>query len=115
MNLEEMKCTKRRIELLNRMGIYSVEELLRTYPTRYETIQSTPFLEWKENDMVCFEGLICKQAYVVRLSKNRSMTKFKVISWDEELEITLSFLSSVLDIISSLPFSFITSTFIPGF
>ena len=33
----------------------------------------------------------------------------------EELEITLSFLSSVLDIISSLPFSFITSTFIPGF
>ncbi|MCI7802588.1 MAG: ATP-dependent DNA helicase RecG [Floccifex porci] len=89
MNLEEMKCTKRRIELLNRMGIYSVEELLRTYPTRYETIQSTPFLEWKENDMVCFEGLICKQAYVVRLSKNRSMTKFKVISWDEELEITL--------------------------
>ena len=31
------------------------------------------------------------------------------------MEITLSFLSSVLDIISSLPFSFITSTFIPGF
>lgn len=89
MNLEVMKCTKRRTELLNRMGINSVEELLKTYPMRYEKIQSTPFLDWKENDSVCFEGLICRQAQVIRLSKNRSMTKFKVISWDEELEITL--------------------------
>ncbi|MGN1277314.1 MAG: ATP-dependent DNA helicase RecG [Floccifex sp.] len=89
MKLEEMKCTKRRIELLNRMNIYSVEELLKTYPIRYEMIQSTPFLQWKDHDNVCFEGLICNQAQVIRLGKNRSMTKFKVISWDEELEITL--------------------------
>ena len=89
MELEKIKLTKRRIELLNKMEIHSVEELLRTYPYRYESIQSTPFLQWKENDTVCFEGLICKQAHVIRLGKNRSMTRFHVISWDEDLEITL--------------------------
>ena len=89
MKLKEIELTKRRIELLNKMGIESVEQLLKTYPYRYETIQATPFSSWQESDTVCFEGLICKQAHVVRLQKNRSMTKFHVISWDEDLEITL--------------------------
>ena len=89
MNLTSLSLTKRRLELMEKMEIRSVEDLLKTYPYRYETVQSTPFSSWKEQDSVCFEGLICKQAYVVRLGKNRSMTKFHVISWDEDLEITL--------------------------
>ena len=89
MELQQIKLTKRRIELLNKMGIESVEQLLKTYPYRYETIQTTPFSLWKEQDTVCFEGLICKQAHMVRFGKNRSMTKFHVISWNEELEITI--------------------------
>ncbi len=89
MELKKIQLTKRRIELLNKMGIESVEQLLKTYPMRYETIQTIPFSSWKEQDSVCFEGLICRQAYVHRFGKNRSMTKFHVISWDEDLEITI--------------------------
>ncbi|MBQ0065696.1 MAG: ATP-dependent DNA helicase RecG [Firmicutes bacterium] len=89
MELKKLKLTARRMEFLDKLGIHSIEELLKTYPYRYEKLEAKPFSEWEEKDTVCFEGLICNQARVVRLGKNRSMTKFKVISWDEELEITM--------------------------
>ena len=89
MNLSALKLTKRRLERMDKMGIHSVEEVLKTYPYRYESIESTPFSSWQEGSSVAFEGLICKQAQVIRLSKNRSMTKFHVISWDEDIEVTL--------------------------
>ncbi|MDO4467569.1 MAG: ATP-dependent DNA helicase RecG [Bacillota bacterium] len=89
MELKKLKLTDRRMDLLQKLGIHSIEELLKTYPFRYEKLEAKPFSSWQEKDNVCFEGLICNQARVVRLGKNRSMTKFKVISWDEELEITM--------------------------
>lgn len=89
MELKKLKLTARRMEFLEKLGIHSIEELLKTYPFRYEKLEAKPFSEWQEKDTICFEGLICNQARVVRLGKNRSMTKFKVISWDEELEITM--------------------------
>lgn len=89
MELNELKLTARRQALLVKMGIHSVEELLKTYPFRYETIDQIPFKDWKEHQSVAFEGLICSQARVIRFGKKRSMTKFKVLSWNEELEVTL--------------------------
>ncbi len=89
MELSELKLTSRRHGLLVKMGITNVEQLLRTYPYRYETIEATPFSSWEEHQTICFEGRICSRAQVIRFGKNRSMTKFNVISNDEELHITL--------------------------
>lgn len=89
MELNQLKLTPRRQELLHKMGIDSIESLLKTYPFRYESFQALPFCQWQENETVCFEGLICSPARVIRLQKKRSMTKFHVLSWNEELEITL--------------------------
>lgn len=89
MELKTLKLTPRRMELLEKMSIHSVEDLLKTYPMRYETIQSLPFDQWKKGDSVCFEGLIASTCKVIRLRQNRTMTRFNVISWNEELEITL--------------------------
>ena len=89
MDLNVLKLTSRRQGLLAKMGIASVEDLLETYPFRYETIEIIPYDQWQENDHVCFEGLICQTARVIRFGKNRSMTKFTVISYDQEIEVTL--------------------------
>ena len=89
MELKEIKLTERRIALLNKMDIHTVEDLLTTYPYRYENITAVPYENWNPSDTVAFEGMICSAAHVVRLGNKRSMTKFKVISWNEELEITL--------------------------
>lgn len=89
MELKNLKLTKRRNDFLQKMNVKTIEDILRLYPLRYESRQAVPFSMWKVKDNVCFEGLICSKAVVVRFGKNRSMTKFKVISWNEELTITL--------------------------
>ena len=89
MQINELKITSRRLALLVKMNILTVEDLLRYFPLRYDTVQVLPYSTWQNKDNVVFQGLICSQARVIRLSKNRSMTKFKVMSWNEELNITL--------------------------
>ena len=89
MELKNLKLTKRRSDLLKRQNIHTIEDLLRCYPFRYEMIQALPFSNWKEKEKVSFEGLICSHVSVVRFGKNRSMTRFKVITWNEEIEVTL--------------------------
>ena len=84
-----MKITSRRLGLLVKMGIQTVEDLLKYYPLRYETRCIKEFSQWQEKENVIFSGLICAPARVIRLGKNRTMTKFKVMSWNEELNITL--------------------------
>lgn len=89
MKINELKITSRRLGLLVKMGLETVEDVLKYYPLRYDTVSPLPFLEWQEKENVVFQGLICTPARVIRLSKNRSMTKFKVMSWNEELNVTL--------------------------
>ena len=89
MQINELKITSRRLGLLVKMNILTVEDLLKYYPLRYDTVQTLPYASWNEKESVVFQGLICSAARVIRLSKNRSMTKFKVMSWNEELNITL--------------------------
>ncbi len=89
MLINEMKITSRRLGLLVKMGIQTVEDLLKYYPLRYETRCIKEFSHWQEKENVIFSGLICAPARVIRLGKNRTMTKFKVMSWNEELNITL--------------------------
>lgn len=89
MELNKLKITARRLGYLEKMGIESIESLLTTYPSRYQTIEVVPFSQWELNQSVCFEGLICQSGRVFRFGRNRSFTKFTVLSWNEELEITL--------------------------
>lgn len=89
MLINEMKITSRRLGLLVKMGIQTVEDLLKYYPLRYETRCIKEFSQWQEKENVIFSGLICAPARVIRLGKNRTMTKFKVMSWNEELNVTL--------------------------
>lgn len=89
MDLSLLKLTPRRRQILEKMNVKSVEELLHTYPFRYESISASPFNEWQPGDTVAFEGLISSEPSIIQLANKRSMTRFKVISWDEEIQVTL--------------------------
>ena len=89
MELSQLKITARRYGLLQKMKITTLEQLLKTYPFRYETIESVPYNQWNRGDSIAFEALVSSKPYVVRLPKNRTMTKFHVITWNEEVEITV--------------------------
>ena len=89
MELSQLKITARRYGFLQKMKITTLEQLLKTYPFRYETIESVPYNQWNHGDSIAFEALVSSKPYVVRLPKNRTMTKFHVITWNEEIEITV--------------------------
>ncbi len=54
----QLKLTPKRIEALNRLGIYDTDGLLSYYPYRYEVINGLPYSEWKIKDTVCFQGTV---------------------------------------------------------
>lgn len=90
MDLGKIKITPRRAGLLAKMGITSVEDLLRTFPLRYETVERMPFEQWQMNSHVCFEATIINRAYVVRFGGKRSKTSFKVRLTDEPVELSIT-------------------------
>lgn len=89
MELRDLKLTKRRRKLLEDMGIHDLDTLLRTYPLRYENVEARPYAQWQTEDNVAFEGVICTQAVVRRISNNRSLTIFSVMADQEQIEVTL--------------------------
>lgn len=89
MNLNHIKLTPRRLQCLQNMGIDSIEDLLRRYPHRYEHIEIVAYEQWQPGDSISVEGLICKPASVIRLKQNRSMTKFTILAWNEEFQVTM--------------------------
>lgn len=89
MELKDLKLTKRRMEILDRMDIHTLDDLFHNYPFRYESVSAIPYPQWNPSDSVAFEGLIAGAPSVIRLKGNRSMTRFKVITWGEEIQVTL--------------------------
>lgn len=89
MELKDLKITARRYGFLQKMGITTLDELIRTYPFRYEDTEMVPFEQWETKDTVTFAGLISTSPVTIRLGQNRTMTRFNVISWNEEIQITV--------------------------
>ncbi|MCF0115398.1 MAG: DEAD/DEAH box helicase, partial [Erysipelotrichaceae bacterium] len=87
--LKECKLTSKRIEILDKLGCTSVEEVLTYYPFRYEQIESKPFSEWLLKDKVVFEGTLITYPKTNRFSKGRTMSKFEVLFDDQEIEVTI--------------------------
>lgn len=76
MELNTLKITKRMIEKLNDAGFRTVESLIWYFPNRYEDIIVKPYVEWMVNDKVWLDGIIQEPFKMLRLPKNRSVTRF---------------------------------------
>lgn len=89
MDLKEIKVTPKKADLLNSMGIMNANDLLHHYPFRYDENIQLPFDQWHEGDKVVFEAIIISQARLNRYGYHRSVTRFKVLYDEEELDLTL--------------------------
>lgn len=89
MDLKALKLTPRREQFLKQMEIGSVEELLGFYPLRYEKVEAVPFDKWQLQDNVAVQGLICSAPVIVSLPGNRTVTKFSILAWNEQIQISL--------------------------
>ena len=77
------------IEKCTEAGLLSVEDLLWSFPVRYEEIKQKPFVEWLINDKVWLEGVIVDPFKQVYLPKNRSVTKFQFQTSEGLFNVTI--------------------------
>lgn len=85
---KSLKLTKKRLEVLERLGLQTTEDLLSYYPLRYDIINEKPFEQWQMKEHVVFQGEIVKEAKTWRKGKLTSTT-FEVMAYDHVLRITI--------------------------
>ena len=83
------KITPKKRQILETMGVVDGMDILLHYPFRYEVIESKPFSTWQIGEKVTFEGRAIRSAQVHRFGKNRSVTRFSVMTDDEVFEVSI--------------------------
>ena len=76
------------MEACQRLNLETVEDVLRTYPFRYEVMERTSFSTWKEKDIVSFEAKVATAPRVFHKGKFSS-ANFQVVFEDEIIRITI--------------------------
>ena len=89
MELKELRISGKKRALLHTMGIENAMDLLTYYPFRYESVETKPRKEWQKEDRIALEGVILNRARVIRLKGKQSVTKFKLLYEEEELDIAI--------------------------
>ena len=84
MELKALRITERRQQQLQTMGISCVQDLLTYYPFRYEIVAKSASRDWNINDNIVCEGIIVQRARMIRLGRNKTMTRFSILSEDQE-------------------------------
>lgn len=84
MLLSDLKLTKKRLEICNKLELNTLEDLIRYYPHRYEVLEALPFNEWEKDGKILFEGIIVSKAKVLHLRGKLTLTSFQM-KFDEEI------------------------------
>lgn len=85
-DLKKLKIAQNRIELLNQMHIFTVDDLLKHYPYRYEIIEETKPDE--HSDKIIIEGKVIDNCKVFFKGKMSRMS-FSIESQDEVYNVTI--------------------------
>ena len=88
MELKDLKLTKHRMEICERLGLENSEDILNYYPFRYEEFNCVPYEEFNEGERVVLVGELISYPSTFRHGK-LSTTRFKVLYDDEEIAVTI--------------------------
>ncbi len=66
------------LKLLNKLNIYTINDLLNYYPFRYEVIKLNNLTEMSDGDKICVEGVIEKIPTLIRLRGNMNKMSFRI-------------------------------------
>ena len=80
--------TKTEKEILNKMDITDIEQLITHYPFRYEKIVKTPYQTWKIDERVYLEGKVITTIKSIRRG-NLTISRFDIINDDDVFHITI--------------------------
>ena len=89
MELSRLRISEKKQAVLHTMNVHCVEDLLTYYPFRYETLTVVPREQWQKDMKIVIEATIVTKARVIRFKGKQSVTNFKVVYQDEELQVSI--------------------------
>lgn len=76
-------------ELLEKLKIYTIEDLIEHYPFRYEVLKRTNLQEIKDGDKIVIDGLVEGQPTVIYISPKLKKIIFRINTGNNILNITI--------------------------
>lgn len=89
MNLKDLKLTPKRLEICSRLDFEDSKSILNYYPFKYEEYTITHYDDFAVGSQVFFEGELLSSPSTFRYSGRKSITRFKVLYEEEELNISI--------------------------
>ena len=89
------------IELLEKLQIYTVEDLINHYPFRYEVIKKSNVNELKDGDKIRIDGIIEGQPTIIFLSPKLKKIIFRINTGTNILNITVYNKVHLMDILKT--------------
>ena len=77
------------IKLLNKLNIYTINDLLNYYPFRYEVLILNKLSKMNDGDKVIVEGIVEKIPTVIRLRGKMNKMSFRIISDNLLVNVTI--------------------------
>lgn len=87
-DFKDLKLTPKRLEILDKLDIHNVDELLSYYPFRYDDNRLMNYSDFVDGQRVCFKAMVVSSAVTARYQRNRSVTRFKVMIDEEVLAVS---------------------------
>ena len=76
-------------ELLEKLNIFTIEDLIEHYPFRYEVLKRTNLQEIKDGDKIIIDGLVEGQPTVIFISPKLKKIIFRINTGKNILNITI--------------------------
>ncbi len=93
------------IESLNRLGIYSIDDLIQFYPFRYDVLKRSNIEELVDNDKIIIDGVVESNPSVFYFNKKMNKMTLRLKSNNYLFSVTIfnrAYLKSKLDIGTSI-------------
>ncbi len=84
-----IRLTQKNREILERMGIGELTDILSYYPYRYEEIKDIPFRDWKIGDKIIIEAVITEKPKINYYKRNQSILYLNVLTKDDYFRISI--------------------------
>ena len=76
-------------ELLEKLGIFTIEDLINYYPFRYEVLKRSNMAEIKDNDKIIIDGIIEGQPTVIYINPKLKKIIFRINTGNNILNVTI--------------------------
>lgn len=84
-----MTLTKQELQILSNLQLQSSEEVITTFPFRYELVDQKKKEEWEKGDVVSFSAILLEEPILAYYKGQQSYSRFPILLENEIIEVTV--------------------------